>query len=135
MQKNLDVNLKEIKTKSMETDIKVTKLYNDQVLLEEKMGDLGTLTGRIEGELCTQTSKLELIEEKCGDRVSQVEYEFAADIETVKNNIEEQMAYERQIQMQLENRFANFTEEIEVENIKMKENLKELQNDLENLKI
>ena len=135
MQQNLDVNLDKLNVKTKEIDIRVTKIQCNQVLNEEKIEDIESRTAKLEDEIVRHKRGYDEVNDKCAERVSQVEYELAADIETVKNNIEEQMAYERQIQMQLENKFANFTRELEVENSKMKENMKELKQDLESLKV
>ena len=135
LQKNIDSNFNTLKVKTSELELHVLDLHNSQTLSDEKLSNLEVRTSKIEGELGNQNSEREQLEEKLIDRVAQTEYELAADIETVKNNIEEQMAYEKQIQMQLENRFANFTKELESENIKMKDSLRELKTNLENLKM
>ena len=135
VQKNLDENLDKLNVQTKELDLKLTKLQCTQVIDEEKIKAIECRTNKLEGEIESQKRNQVLLSENHIERVSQLEYELAADIETVKNNIEELMAYKRQTQKQLENRFADFTKEIEVENVKMKENLKEMQDELENLKM
>ena len=135
MQKNLDQNLDQINFKTSEIEQNVKDLHCNQTLSEDKIVNLELRTSKLEIDLGNEKLNCNLLEEKIADRVSQAEYELAADIETIKNNIEEQMAYERQIQMQLENRSANFTKELESQNLKMKENLRELKSDLENIKM
>ena len=135
MQQNLDVNLGKLNDKTTEIDLQVQNLKGEFSRASKQVDNLENRANKIECEIQNQSVKLEEVNEKCADRVSQVEYELAADIETVKNNIEEQMAYEKQTQMQLENRLANFVKEMESENCKMKVNLRELQDNLDNLKM
>ena len=88
MHKNLDVNPDKLNVKTVEFESHVLKLETNQLLTEEKMENLDQRTSNIESVLGEHQLKHDQIEEKCADRVSQVEYELAADIETVKNNIE-----------------------------------------------
>ena len=135
LQNNLDVNLDTLKTKTAELDSHISTLKGEQVRSGKRVDNVENRTNKVECEIQNQNVKLEQVNDRCIDRMAQVEYELAADIETVKNNIEEQMAYERQVQMQLENRFANFVKELESENTKMKEDLKELKIGIDNLKV
>ena len=58
MQKNLDVNLSEIKTKTREIDLRVTKLHSEQVHLEEKVGDLAQEPVKSKGKYVTKLQNL-----------------------------------------------------------------------------
>ena len=66
--------------------------------------------------------------------MSDVEYGLATHIQVVKGNMEEELSGAKKNQILMENKLANFTSEIQLQNDEMNKKILNLQNDFEQLK-
>ena len=123
-------------SKTMLADLKVSqdtaqcKVEN----LDVKLTELRQQTDGIELEVIRQKKNHNKLSLSMSTHVSEVEHDLAHHIDVVKTNMEEEVSVTKQNQRLLENKLANFTEEIIDQNSNLNEKIHHLQKDFEQLK-
>ena len=134
-------NAEKMKTEVEKNSLSLSELKYSHVTLnakeqtcDEKMITLEDKTCDLEIDIIRQKKGVDQVNQSLSQHIAEVEYGLAAHIETVKNNVEAELGGAKQIQMSHENRLANFTLEIKNQKDELKNKLKYLQGDLEQIK-
>ena len=102
--------------------------------LDEKLTELRQLTEGMELEVIRQKKNHNKLSQSMSSHVFEVEHDLAHHIETVKCNMEEEVSVAKQNQKLIENKLANFTEEIAHQNSNLNMKIHDLQKDFDQLK-
>ena len=145
LNKNVLADLKNYVTQS-DANIEQNKtvlsnLKASQNTVQDKVGNLDVQITEL--RQLTEGMELEVIRQKKNQnnaslsisaQVSEVEHDLAQHIETIKTNMEEEVSVTKQNQKLIENKLANFTEEIVYQNSNLNVKIQVLQKEFEQLK-
>ena len=118
------------------SELKLTQstIHDKVENLEVELTELRQLTEGMELEVIRQKKNHNKLNLTMSTQVSEIENNLAQHIETVKVNMEEEVSGTKQNQKLIENKLANFTEEICHQNSNMNVKIQDLQKEFEQLK-
>ena len=119
----------------------ISDMSNEQNLMGKNVEDINVKLVSVQDKTCDielsiikQNRAHEQTNWEISGHIQDVEYGLAAHVETVKSNMEKELVGAKQNQILLENKLANFTDELDQQNSQLNEKIKELRNDFEQLK-
>ena len=102
--------------------------------LNEKVDKIQELSDGIELEIFRQKKNQTRLSQSVNEHVSEIENELVSHVEVVKSNMKGEVTVVKQTQKQLEDKLANFTEEIVFQNSNLNVKIHDLRKDFEQLK-